>query len=211
VRVALERPPRSRADFGALGHHVGRLVQDGVPYFQGVEAAGLDELKLLGAAMAASGAVAMYHVEGLTPEAALHDPAGLETLRVTPGDLELTVARLNTGQRPDLVVVGCPHASLEELEQVDALLRGRQVRRPLWVCTSRQVREQAAELGLLERLERAGAQVVADTCMVVAPIEQMGVRTTAVDSGKAAHYLPGFCGQRVLFGDLERLVREALS
>jgi len=90
-------------------------------------------------------------------------------------------------------------------------VRGRTLARRLWVCTSRAVREVADRAGLVADLEAAGAQVVADTCMVVAPIEQMGVGATAVDSGKAAAYLPGFCQQRVTFGDLEQLVREALS
>ncbi|MEA1905195.1 MAG: aconitase X, partial [Candidatus Hadarchaeota archaeon] len=50
-------------------------------------------------------------------------------------------------------------------------------------------------------------RVVADTCMVVSPIERMGYKTTGVNSGKAASYLPGFCKQKVVFGNLDELLK----
>ncbi len=211
VVLDIQAPLRTRADFGALGNHVGRLVRDGIPYFTGISDACEDDLKALGAAMAASGAVALYHVEGITPEASEHEAGGLERLAVTTEHLSEARARLGHHGDPELLVFGCPHASLDEVRAVADLVRGRTLARRLWVCTSRAVREVADRAGLVADLEAAGAQVVADTCMVVAPIEQMGVGATAVDSGKAAAYLPGFCQQRVTFGDLEQLVREALS
>ena len=204
---------RGAADHGALGNHVGREVRDGIPYFTGLQGPVPDELKGLGAAMAASGAVAMYHVAGVTPEAGQHDPAGLPRLTVGEAELREARARLNTDGRavPELTVIGCPHASLDEVARVASLLQGRRLQRQLWVCTSRHVREQAVASGYVATIQEAGGQVVADTCMVVAPIEQMGVRAVAVNSGKAAHYLPGFCKQRVTYGPLAALVEGACS
>jgi len=60
-------------------------------------------------------------------------------------------------------------------------------------------------------IEHAGGHIVADTCMVVSPIEEMGYKTTAVNSGKAANYLPGFCKQQVVFADVDSLLKEALT
>ena len=65
-----------------------------------------------------------------------------------------------------------------------------------------------------KRLERTGAaqeiekyaKLLADTCMVVAPIEEM-YEKTATNSGKAAVYLPSLCKQKVKFGDLESLIK----
>ena len=71
--------------------------------------------------------------------------------------------------------------------------------------------EEARKLGYVGTIEEAGGHVVADTCMVVAPIETLGFSTTAVDSGKAANYLPGFCEQSVVFSDVRSLIREALE
>lgn len=53
---------------------------------------------------------------------------------------------------------------------------------------------------------KPGGKIVADTCMVVSPIESMGYKTTAVNSGKAANYLPGFCKQNVVFARLDTLL-----
>ena len=61
-------------------------------------------------------------------------------------------------------------------------------------------------MGFTATIEAAGGRVVADTCMVVSPIEEMGYATTGVNSGKAANYLPGFCKQQVVFHDLDELI-----
>ena len=195
------------SDYGALGYLVGKLVKNKQPYFRGLPTtASTDRLKALGAAMAASGAVALYHAEGLTPEAELMDTTGLETLTVTRADLDETYARLNTGDEPDIVILGCPHASLREIAEVAERVEGHELRKPVWIATSRVMKEAANRMGYTATIEAAGGRVVADTCMVVSPIEQMGYRTTGVNSGKAANYLPGFCKQQVRFANIDDLI-----
>jgi len=61
-------------------------------------------------------------------------------------------------------------------------------------------------MGFTQTIEAAGGRVVADTCMVVSPIEDMGYKVTGVNSGKAANYLPGFCKQNVVFARLDALL-----
>jgi len=204
--VKVDAELKHNSDFGALGYHVGKIVKDKIPYFLGIKDADVDQLKALGAAMAASGAVALYHVEGLTPEAGLMDPSGLETIEVGDRELREAYEKLNTGNDPDIIILGCPHASLKEIATLACKLEGKRLRRPLWICTSRITKEAATRMGFTELIEKAGGKVVADTCAVVSPIEQMGYRTTAVDSGKAANYLPGFCKQQVVFKSLDDLL-----
>ena len=55
--------------FALLGHVVGRQVGTSVPVIDGIDRATEDQLKALGAAAASSGAVAMFHMVGVTPEA----------------------------------------------------------------------------------------------------------------------------------------------
>lgn len=196
------------ADFGALGHHVGKIVQNKIPYFRGISHANADNLKGLGAAMAASGAVALYHVDGMTPEADDADTDGLETIHVGDEELEESYAALNTGEQPDVVIAGCPHASLREVIEIAQLIEGKTLTRELWICTSRSTKEVAERMGLDDVIERAGGHIVADTCMVVSPIEDM-FDTTAVNSGKAATYLPSFCKQKVVFNNIRNLLEEA--
>jgi len=198
----------SDSDYGALGYHVGKIVKNKIPYFRGITNAGVDQLKALGAAMAASGAVALYHIDKITPEAHLFKPDGFEKVTVTGKELKESYAKLNTGKDADIVILGCPHASISEIGSVARKLDGKKLKKPLWVCTSRVAKELAKRAGYVKTIEKAGGRVVADTCMVVAPIEEMGYKTTAVNSGKAGNYLPGFCKQKVVFKSADELIAE---
>ena len=211
IQVEVDAKLEDSADFGALGYFVGRQVKNRIPYFKGIKDADTDQLKALGAAMAASGAVALYHVEDLTPEAHLMETKGLERLSVSDKDVNETFSKLSTGKEPDIVILGCPHSSLKEIMMVSRKLEGKKLTKPLWICTSRMVKETANRMGFTRTIETAGGKVVADTCMVVSPIEDMGYKTTAVNSGKAANYLPGFCKQNVIFGRLDSILERVTA
>ncbi len=195
------------ADFGAMGYFIGSIVKNKIPYFIGIKDANTDQLKALGAAMAASGAVALYHVDGMTPEASSMETNELEKIEFGKEELRETYEKLNSGEEPDIVIVGCPHASLREIIDIAAMLKKKKLKKPLWICTSRAAKETAKRMGLAEIIEKAGGKIISDTCMVVSPIEEL-FTTTGVNSGKAAHYLPGFCKQKVVFNNLHFLLEE---
>jgi hypothetical protein len=226
-RVVVRCAVRAPEEFAALGYLVGRAVGNGVPYFVGLELPPLgphapaldareetrarDKLKLLGAAMASSGAVALYHVAGVTPEARMVGdlcPAGVpevvvETLAPAWAALSAPVDKI------DLVVIGCPHASLDELRQVAERVRGVRLKSALWVTTSRAVREQGEALGLVQAVEEAGGLVVADGCVIVAPMRELPYRTLATNSAKMAFYAQPHAGLLARFGSLEACLRAA--
>jgi hypothetical protein len=210
--IEVRCPVTSEADFGALGYLVGRQVKNGVPYFEGLEDEGQRPLRALGAAMAASGAVGLYHVEGVTPEARTGDIVVAEAETVVIDSLGEGYEALNSPiYKIDLVSIGCPHASLAEIEEVARWLEGKRVKAKLWITTAREIRERAQEKGLVERIEAAGGRVVADTCLVVAPIEELGLRSMATNSAKAAFYAPTHSGLLVRFGKLERCLEAAVT
>ena len=232
--VDVECELKSIADFSALGCYVGEIAKDSYPAFKGVKSASEEQLKVLGASMAATGSVPLYFVEGITPEYAVKDEA--EKIIITEIELKETKAKLDTSQpqwwatpyrfpwdssyplktqdprhktqdsRPQLVTLGCPHASLKEIEEVARLVFSKKPTCEFWICTSRKIKEEAGKRGYVRTIEQAGGRVVADTCMVVCPLEQMGYCVTGTDSGKAAKYLPSLCRQRVVFGDLEDIL-----
>ena len=210
VKVKVDFDLHFNSDFGALGYFVGKQVKNKIPFFTGIKNANTDQLKSLGAAMAASGAVALYHVENLTPEADSVEKKGLETISVTKKEIKETYDKLNSGKNPDIVIFGCPHASLREISMLSNKLEGKHLKKPVWICTSRMIKEAAERMGYDEIITKAGGSIVADTCMVVSPIEQMGYKTTGVNSGKAANYLPGFCKQNVVFANIDDLVEAQL-
>ncbi len=198
------------SDFGALGYYVGKIVKNKIPYFTGIKDANTDQLKSLGAAMAASGAVALYHVDKLTPEADLVDINNLETIEIGKKELDDTYNKLNSKEKSDIIILGCPHASLREISILSEKLEGKKLKKPLWICTSRLMKEAADRMGYSDIISKAGGQIVADTCMVVSPIEKMGYKITGVNSGKAANYLPGFCKQKVVYANIDNLLEELI-
>ncbi|MDR5657184.1 aconitase X catalytic domain-containing protein [Halodesulfurarchaeum sp. HSR-GB] len=208
-RIDVDVELQNQADFAALGSWAGRIVEDGRPYFAGVDGATTDELKALGAAMAATGAVAMHFVGGVTTDE--EPPTDLETLQFGSTELDAEYGELNSTGDTDLIVFGCPHASVDEIGQVADRLDGESLDRDLWVCASGAVKSQADRMGYTETIEDAGGMVLSDTCNVVAPIEEMGYESTATDSAKAAAYLPGFGEQDVHFDDKLSLLEEAIE
>jgi predicted aconitase len=205
---------QSQADFSALGYVVGQRAGGSVPYFRlqpGLEP-GLDDLKALGAAMAASGAVALYHVEGVTPEARSRTMVAgdASTLSIESLDEGYEILQ-GAGQKIDLVWVGCPHASLAEIERTVDQVGGRQVQAALWITTAREVLRAATTRGLTARIEGCGGRVVADACLIGAPLTDMGIGSVATNSSKGAFYLRNHPHLQVRFGTLAQCIEAAVE
>jgi predicted aconitase len=185
-----------------LGLAVGKEAGDGIPYFRGLTATEAD-LKWLGSALASSGSCAMFHVERVTPEWRDARTAGAPSVRVTTQDLEDVRRAYTDGTEPDLLAVGSPQLSGAELAAVAAAVERRPPRLPIWVFTSRAVREGSVDA--VATIERHGGRVLADTCLEVTLLEHR-FGTVATPSGKGAHYLPTLCRQKVILEDLEALL-----
>jgi hypothetical protein len=185
---------------------VGRIVKDGVPLFRLRCAPSVDELKALGAAMAASGSVALYYVEDVTPA----PPAASEPdEKICLGRKEIDEVYLKyPGSGADVVALGCPHCSLEELKTIARLLQGQKVQKELWVCTARKIADSHPQL--VAAIEESGARVFCDTCMVVSPATERFDKMM-VNSGKALVYLPGLGGVQAGLGSLEECIDVALG
>jgi len=232
LRVVVRCPVRTLSDFGALGYIVGKVARSRVPLFvnpvnlMSLEGACSNArtflLKALGAAMAASGAVALYHVAGVTPEADLPDILAPDHERLVVDDLQPAYAALNSdvyknesengnGNKIDLAWFGCPHAGLEEMAEIVRLLAGRQVKAALWITTAREMRKQAEAEGLVAAVEASGGRVVADMCVVVAPMQELSFRTLATPSAKGATYVPSHAGLQVRYGTVEQCVEAAAT
>lgn len=191
--------------YGALGVLAGREVGARCPFFHGIRPT-RDGLKSLGAAMAATGAVALFHVDRITPEARVFsfELEGLETIVFGADEVEAVWSNLPV----EAVAIGCPHCSEEELARVAELLAGRRTTKPLYVFAAR--RMIAAHPEEVAAIERSGARVYADTCMVVSPaLERYGAVMT--NSGKASAYMPSMCGAAARLAPLEICVAEATS
>jgi len=210
VKVKVEAKVRGFVDYSALGYHLGKTLGSDVPYITGLKPESTDYLKELGASMAATGSIALYHVEGETPEyrEALVDK--VETITVEEADLRAVRESFSDDWgEMDMILIGCPHASLMEIKEIAELLRmrGRPLRIPLFVTASRAVKALADSLGYTETIERYNGRIIADSCFVVSPIKGW-YRGIATNSGKSAFYFRSF-GFSVRLDDAERLIKEA--
>jgi predicted aconitase len=201
---------RTRLDYSALGYVTGKLVGDGVPYFRGLGRPDIESMKTLGAACATSGGVGLWHGEGVTPEAlwASKHLDGVETVTVERRDLEEARVKLSCEPDSPTYCVGCPHCSLSELAEIARLSKNRRLEGRLWVFTSRGVHARAAESGYIKAIESSGGRVYRDTCMVVAPLHEMGWSGVATNSFKGAHYSLSH-GFQTKIANMEQLVEEA--
>lgn len=209
--------------FTALGYLVGKHAGNDVPVIDGVAGTpSLDALKAFSATVATSGSVGLFHLVGVTPEAPTLDAAfaGREpgrAVEVTHGDLLAVWRQLSSGEgeRLQLVVMGSPHATLGDFEELALLVAGQQ-RHPdvdVLITTSRFVEEAARARGWVEAIEQFGARISTDRCLCMLNEQMLPPGTEAVmtNSGKFAHYGPGLVRRGVYFGSTSDCVESAVA
>jgi predicted aconitase len=209
-------------DWGMLGYFVGAAVEERIPVLSGR----LGEVDLLrhkhfGAAAASSGGVELYHIVGVTPEAptkevALGRRAPVQTFVYDAAARRRTYENLNANAHDpnvDYVMLGCPHAALEQIEEACRLLAGRKISEScrLWIFTSRAVRSLADRAGYTQIIRAAGGQLLTDTCSAIGQALPPGTKVAALDSAKQAHYLPAIMGIQAWFGSTEDCINAALT
>jgi predicted aconitase/predicted aconitase with swiveling domain len=218
IRIAVDDiPGHDDSFYPLLGYHIGKLAPNAIPLVTGLEAArpSRDDLKAFGAAFGTTSAAPMFHILGVTPEAA--DTPGMPEMTVTRADLSESWRQLNTAEstRIDLVSLGNPHFSHSEAKRLAELCRGRS-RHPdvaIVVTLGRTVHSQILRDGIDRDLAEFGVRFVLDTCwcMIGEPVIPLHARTIITNSGKYAHYGPGLSGRDLRFGSLGDCVDAACT
>ncbi|MFH0973235.1 MAG: aconitase X catalytic domain-containing protein [Candidatus Micrarchaeota archaeon] len=207
VRAKLKTIP----DFGALGYATGKKIGNKIPLFVGVKRASVEQLKSLCASIATYGGTALFHIKGITPNRT-RTPS--EEIVVTQNDVDdAKVALTDAGyDEPDIISVGCPHCSLNEVRRIAELLEGKHVKegKEFWICIARPIKQIAEQAGYAQKIEAAGAKFACDTCMVVAPIKGR-FKCLATDSAKSCFYARGKNAFKTKFGTLEECVDAAVT
>lgn len=180
-----------KMDASALGFILGQKVVTRVPVIEHYPFNRI-ELKNMGGAMAAAGAVALFHVLGLTPEApdlkTVFDGEPKETITITQSDLDSL--RTKNPEAADLVVFGCPQMTYEETAALAERFQGRRVKKPTWFCMIPEAKARFETTELAARAKAAGVQVY-DHCPLAALTVQLKRKTTLTPSGKCYYYLEG--------------------
>ena len=207
--------------YPVLGHLMGHVAGNRIPVIDGFEVRPTeDQLKALSAGGASSGAVALFHLVGITPEASTLDAAlqGGQPQQV----VDVTMERLRdsrnqlttaTGEKLNMVVLGSPHFSLAEFKQLAPLVAGK-TRHPdvqFLVTSSRAMAALADRAGFLQPLQQFGGKITVDTCLLTSPMLPPNINILMTNSAKYAYYSPGLLKTQVVFGTLEDCVNSAVS
>jgi len=224
---------RTDADYSALGFHAGAIVGSEVPVFDRLGTPTQSNLLALGAALATSGSVTLFHAPGHTAEAASIEQAFAgtrpkETHEVGRKELDAVRDTLTTvapGERVDFVTLGCPHYTLDQLRFVAEWFRQHRKRvHPdvrLWVCTNRMTRQAATWEGITQQIEAAGGLVICDSCPVeshmrISTCKEFGLKTPqcdamVTDSCKMARYVGDLLGCKTALRDRAACLQTAAA
>jgi predicted aconitase len=207
--------------FAVLGHLVGKLADEAIPVIDGIVVSPAeDQLKAFAAAAASSGRVALFHIVGVTPEAATLAAAFLgqppkQTLEINVANLRDARRELTTadGRELDMVILGSPHFSLAEFSLLAPLVADRHAhpRVKFLITSSRLMKERAREAGVLDPIIGFGAQITLDTCILASPMLPPEIKTLMTNSAKYAYYAPSLLNTRVTFGSLADCVHSAIE
>jgi len=238
VRIPVKRLQTYDA-WCALGFIIGKIVGSEIPViqlpitkFQDPILQRTDWLLGLGAALATSGSVTLFHIPGVTPEARTVKEAfkngkvPKNVYEIREKDLDDVYHQVNnipSGADIDFVTLGCPHYNLAQIAYVARQLEGKHISRGVrfWICTNRMTRKQAEYSGYIKKIEDAGAKVVADTCPVESHMRQStcreyglevpNVRNMVTDSVKMVRYVKDLIGCNTVLTDTDKCIQSALK
>ena len=200
IVVDVECDLTSLADWSILGDWIGKQVRPGwnVPFGPMPLIRGLPSYISFASKKALTAAAANYGCAMLWAEGHTECPdltGAEESLVFTEQDLASRYDELAPKGQVDLIVIGCPQASLEEIRITAAAVRsysemGQLIPdERLWVFTSRHNYELAEADGSIGILEEAGAVILQDTCPEVTPYNRNHYNHLMTNSLKAEHYL----------------------
>lgn len=204
-------------DYGALGYYVGSHVVIGNVVFDCIpKNATFDQLKYLIAPVATSGSVHMCHVTGITPEAPTVEAAlgGKEpeaVVMVSREDLDKTkeIFKFDPDMSVDLVLIGCPHVTVEEARHIAKLLKDKKIAngKRLWLGLGDATYTLVKAMGDADIIEKAGG-VFSHTCLATIPDSPLpeNVKAVMTNSFKGAHYVNSLQQGKVkvMIGSLEK-------
>jgi predicted aconitase len=212
VGFEVKSPSTGTAQCATLGKVIGDILDSKtewtIPYITGIRTANTDELKAFCASIATFGGTALFHMEGLTPN---KTTIPKEIITITESQLKKAEDDLNEeGASIDFVSIGCPHASLREIQHIAKLVDGKQVKKETWITTARPTKQVADRMGYTQIIEATGIKFACDTCCVVAPIKG---RFTGLctDSAKGCYYGQGRNKFQTKHCSLEDCIEEALT
>jgi predicted aconitase len=210
---------RGLSDWGALGYFAGRMAGIGVPVFTNLRKPSLDEAKQLCAAVATSGGVALFHIAGVTLEAPTAEIAFGGNKPIQTGIFNenakeeiYDIFNHDSHGRVGAVNFGCPHLSLNEINDIARLIEGKRIAEgtALWMGADFHTKALAERQGIAQIIEAAGGQFIGK-CIITTNTEMSSLNIMATNSVKLANYSANYLQSKVFFGDVEKCLDIAMK
>ena len=215
-------------DWDIMGHALGRLLTDGNarPVLTGnFTWPDMTRIKKFFSALATTSGCEICHIVGSTAEAptleaalAGHEPVRKLVLSQEEYDKSLESVCDKGDADVQLVVLGCPHYTLEEIRNVAWMLRGRKVAEGvnLQIWTDMTMQHLAEVNGYAKMIEDAGAHLLNSSCPMVAARTAYDIVKTGflTDGAKQAHYVHtdlNAKNAKVFYGTAEQCVEAAIK
>ena len=181
-------------DYSILGDWIGKQIKPKwnleygpIPHIHGINKLNFEAKKALAAAAANYGCPLLF-IEGhtISPDNSNYQAK----ITFTKNDLERRYQELAPRKKVDLVTIGCPQASFDEIQRTAEYLTDNFVPdNRLWVFTSSANFDKVKDKGLVDKIEKAGGLVLRETCPEVVHYNHEKVKHILTNSMKAEHYL----------------------
>lgn len=212
-------------EYGALGYYIGGLAGDRNVVINGLpNNHSFDLYRSLMSPMPISGAVVMCHIVGITPEAptleaALGGNKPNDTIIVGEREIKETMERLNSADsnEVDLVAIGCPHCTFQQIEEIASLLQRKRVNinTRLQIGVAQPMYTLAKMVGYADIIEKAGGFFTSSCVSALNPIVALdnSVKVAATTTVGPAHRLPELSKGRtkVFYGDTVSCINAAIK
>ena len=220
VLVKIIDKPQSYSEYSAIGAFVGKTITEKIAVYEGFDFPTNEDLATLGAAMACTGGVPMFHAVGYTPEAPTREAAfggntGYDVIEITRKEIEkgYEIATYSDSRQVELVTLGCPHLSLEQIREIAQMVDGKTIKPGvrMWLQTNAFVKGMARQLGYAQTIEKFGGVLTQDCCTNLSYPELIGIKTLASNTSKVAFYTHGSNGINIWCGSTEKCVQAAID
>ncbi len=202
IRIKIDKFSGS-VKFGLLGYFAGKITR-GTIAFQNIKNLNSSEAKAICAAIGTSGASGMFTMND--------DMNKIERIDFTNYELKDVYDELNDVEKGDVIILGCPHLNVDEINEISEFIGDKKLNKKCLIFCSRKTYEEAKRKGYINKIEKAGAKFICNTCAVFTPIiSSLEVERIATNSCKAAHYIKRFHKVKINLKDSNEILKESFK
>jgi predicted aconitase len=190
----------TEVDYGLLGYFAGKMVNDTCIAFDDMkEKTGMINMKSLSAAIGTSGICGMFTSEEKTNEVISYGREESNTIK----------DEINTAEDGDIIVFGSPQLGINEINFLSKLVQSKRFLKRCMVFCPRAVYNQAANTGLIDKIQKSGVEFICDSCTCLTPlITRNDFDSVITNSIKGAYYLNHSNRIGVALKDMKSIVKE---